>query len=321
MFADSGDGKIKIANLDGSGVRSFVTAVTPCPDVAAAMPGMVAAVAGWASRPTGLAVDVQAGLLFFTDWLGGYAADERAPSYEALPRGELDIGSMLDRAKEDCGGASRGPSIYSAPLDGSSTAQIVPSGLEKPWGIAVDALSRKVYWTDHGTKKVQRANYDGTAVEDLVTDGLSEPRGIAVDPGAGKMYWADALNGSRILKANLDGSIVEPIVQLTEFATPDGVALDLARGKVYWTEAYLRHIKRANLDGSDVEKVLHVSRDSLPSGIFIDSLAGKIYWSDGKANKIQRVSLDGSEPEDVVTLEGMMGQPWGVVVVDAPIQF
>ena len=38
----------------------------------------------------------------------------------------------------------------------------------------------KMYWTDRGTDKIQRANLDGTRIEDLIT-GLSGPVGLALD--------------------------------------------------------------------------------------------------------------------------------------------
>ena len=44
----------------------------------------------------------------------------------------------------------------------------------------------KMYWTDSGTDKVQRANLDGSHIEDIVTTGLRTPKGIAVDPEGGK---------------------------------------------------------------------------------------------------------------------------------------
>jgi hypothetical protein len=34
----------------------------------------------------------------------------------------------------------------------------------------------KMYWTDYGTSRIQRANLDGTSVENLVTSGIVEPR-------------------------------------------------------------------------------------------------------------------------------------------------
>src|SRR5262249_18722740 len=54
------------------------------------------------------------------------------------------------------------------------------AGLVNPDGIALDPTGGKMYWTDFGTRKIQRANLDGTRVEDLVT-GLSIPVGIALE--------------------------------------------------------------------------------------------------------------------------------------------
>ena len=47
-------------------------------------------------------------------------------------------------------------------------------------------IADKMYWTDTGTDKIQRASLDGSNVEDLVTSGLGSPRGIALDVAAGR---------------------------------------------------------------------------------------------------------------------------------------
>jgi len=65
----------------------------------------------------------------------------------------------------------------------------------------------KMYWTDTGTDKIQRANLDGSGVEDLVTSGLSAPYGIALDAAGGKMYWTDGAT-NKIQRANLEGKSV-----------------------------------------------------------------------------------------------------------------
>src|SRR5262245_34350538 len=59
-------------------------------------------------------------------------------------------------------------SIARANLDGSGVERII-TGVNNPSGIAIDPLGCKVYWTDIGTHRIQRANHDGTQVEDLVT--------------------------------------------------------------------------------------------------------------------------------------------------------
>lgn len=75
-----------------------------------------------------------------------------------------------------------------------------------PYGIAVDGVNDKAYWTGNGA--IHRCNTDGTAVETLLT-GVDSPRGIAVDPAEGKIYWGE--NGG-IRRANLDGSGVEVVL-------------------------------------------------------------------------------------------------------------
>lgn len=98
--------------------------------------------------------------------------------------------------------------------DGLGTEWLVTTGLLDPQDIALDLVADKMYWTDSGTQKIQRANLDGTTVEDLVdnpTDGLVTPTGIAVDAVGGKIYWADPGTG-KIQRSNLDGSTVEDLL-------------------------------------------------------------------------------------------------------------
>ena len=178
-------------------------------------------------------------------------------------------------------------------------------GLRSPVGIALDVATGKMYWTDVGTNKIQRANLDGSQVETLVSTGLEGPVGIALDVATGKMYWTD-WSTARIQRANLDGSQVETLVS-TGLESPVRIALDVAAGKMYWTHRDPVRIQRANLDGSQVETLV----DGLdgPDGIALDVAAGKMYWADAGTNKIQRANLDGSQVETLVStgLEGPIG--------------
>ena len=58
---------------------------------------------------------------------------------------------------------------------------LVTTGLTSPAGIALDVGGGKMYWTDDGTNKIQRADLDGSNVEDLVTLSFGSPIGIALD--------------------------------------------------------------------------------------------------------------------------------------------
>ena len=159
-----------------------------------------------------------------------------------------------------------------------------------------DGGTSKMYWTDRGTDKIQRANLDGLQVEDLITTGLFIPGGIALDVASGKMYWTD-LGTAKIQRANLDGSQVEDLIT-TGLGRPHGIALDVASGKMYWTDWRTDKIQCANLDGSQVEDLITTGL-STPRIIALDVASGKMYWTDYK--KIQRANLDGSRVEDLIT--------------------
>ena len=55
------------------------------------------------------------------------------------------------------------------------------SGAE-PGDVAIDWISRKIYWTDAGLDTIEVAELDGTSGRVLVNTELEEPRGIALDP-------------------------------------------------------------------------------------------------------------------------------------------
>ncbi len=112
----------------------------------------------------------------------------------------------------------------------------------------------KMYWTDLGIDKIQRANLDGAGVEDLVTKGLSAPWGIALDVTGRRMYWTDAGTG-KIQRAKLDGTGVQDLIT-TGLTHPGEIALDVSGGKMYWTDSATGKIQWANLDGTGVEDLI-----------------------------------------------------------------
>ncbi len=156
----------------------------------------------------------------------------------------------------------------------------------------------KLYWTDWGTNKIQRANLDGSGVEDLVSGaGLDGPDGLALDMAGGKMYWTDT-GVNKIQRADLNGSNVEDLV--TGLGIPYGLALDMAGGKMYWTNRQTSKIQRADLSGANVEDLV-TSGLTFPGGLALDASGGKMYWTNPGMSKIQRANLDGSGVEDLVT--------------------
>ena len=58
----------------------------------------------------------------------------------------------------------------------------VLAGLESPAGLAVDWLTRKLYWTEAVRRRIEVANLDGTSRTVLIWTELDKPRDITVFP-------------------------------------------------------------------------------------------------------------------------------------------
>lgn len=53
---------------------------------------------------------------------------------------------------------------------------------ESPSGLAIDWVTKKLYWTDAGTNRIELSNLNGSMRALLIWDGLDKPRDIVVDP-------------------------------------------------------------------------------------------------------------------------------------------
>ena len=67
---------------------------------------------------------------------------------------------------------------------------VISVGLEKPEGLAVDWVTKSLYWTDHRdssgkSSEIEIAKFDGSNRKVLFSNNLENPRAIAVDPYLG----------------------------------------------------------------------------------------------------------------------------------------
>src|SRR6202161_369704 len=163
-----------------------------------------------------------------------------------------------------------------------------------PDGIAVDVAAGHIYWTNMGDPiatdaAIQRADFDGQNRKTIVAEGGTfTPKQLQLEKESGKLYWCDR-EGMRVMRANLDGSNIETLVDSSEGDPrpgPDarkwcvGIAVDAAGGKFYWTQkgddnAGQGRIFRANIElprggtsanRPDIERLY----DNLPEPIDLD---------------------------------------------------
>ncbi len=113
---------------------------------------------------------------------------------------------------------------------------------------------------------------------------------------AEKVYWAQSFE-DRILRANLDGTTPEILIQAPVAFDPVGVAIDPLAGKLYWAETFDETIRRANLDGTGSAIILQPPSVFDPVAIAVDPAGGKVYWAQSFGDRIRRANLDGTGSE------------------------
>jgi DNA-binding beta-propeller fold protein YncE len=185
-------------------------------------------------------------------------------------------------------------------------------------GIAFDLAHGFMYAGDFN--HLFRTNLDGTGRVDLVPTFVAD---VELDLSHGKVYWTSAWQGPQthddaIWRANLDGTNVQKIVEISDLSIAAGVAINPVGGKIYWSAWDTTYMGRdpgifsANLDGTGqtIFRALDpgngVDSNTLPMDVEIDLQSGKLYWSEirvGSPNRpqgIRRTNLDGLGPTETV---------------------
>src|SRR6266568_6459378 len=111
--------------------------------------------------------------------------------------------------------------VFSANPDGSDVKVIVSEGRRLPDGIVVDIAAGHLYWTNMGNPSandgsIERANLDGSNIAHIVRPGDTfTPKQLQLDEKNRKLYWCDR-EGMRVMRANLDGSKIETLIDTSE---------------------------------------------------------------------------------------------------------
>jgi hypothetical protein len=284
----SGGGRLFSINPDGSD-KTFL--VTGCP------------------VPDGVAVDVQAGHIYWTNM--------------GVPR------------------ANDG-SIERSDLDGGNRTTIVPSGgTYTPKQLHFDPVGRKLYWSDREGMRVMRCDLDGSNVETLVQTGQGDQDrrdetnwcvGVAVDHVAGHLYWtqkgpSDAGLG-RILRAGIDlpagetpprRSDVEVVFK--DLPEPIDLEIEHTTRTLYWTDRgdppHGNTVNRAQLDTigvSEPEIVLTHLMEGI--GIALDPAHNRMFVTDLGGN-IWAAGLDGSGSRPIRAVQGNLT---GIAYAELPAE-
>jgi DNA-binding beta-propeller fold protein YncE len=211
--------------------------------------------------------------------------------------------------------------VVSLNPDGSDRKVIVTE-CRYPDGIAVDAAAGHIYWTNMGDPaaddgSIERADLDGQNRQTIVGQGGTfTPKQLQLERKSGKLYWCDR-EGMRLMRANLDGSNIETLVDTSHGDPrpgPDatkwcvGVAIDVDGGQVYWTQKGPDNAGKGRLLCAGIEiptgqtasnrADIEVLYDGLPEPIDLElDLNNRVmYWTDRgdppRGNTVNRAPMD-----------------------------
>ncbi|XP_016396957.1 low-density lipoprotein receptor-related protein 1 [Sinocyclocheilus rhinocerous] len=175
----------------------------------------------------------------------------------------------------------RTQTIKRAFINGTGIETVVSADIPNAHGLAVDWVSRNLFWTsyDGNKKQINVARLDGS-FKNAVIQGLDKPYCLVLHPILGKLYWTD---GNNISMANTDGTNRTMI--FTNQKGPVGLSIDYDTEHLYWISSGNSTINRCKLDGSGLE-VLDAVKGKLNKASALAIMGDKLWWADQGTDEI-----------------------------------
>ena len=228
--------------------------------------------------------------------------------------------------------------IHSMRPDGSDR-KVVVADCRMPDGIAIDerpAISTGPTWASASRPTTARSSapisMEAIAGSIVPLGSTHTPKQLQLDKKNGKLYWCDR-EGMRVMRANLDGSLIETLVE-TGRGDADrrdqtrwcvGIAIDPVRKQIYWTQKGPDNGEKGLLLRAGIEipkgetaanrSDIEVFFDHLPEPIDLElDLKNRVlYWTDRgdppRGNTVNRASIDAkpAKPQILIThlMEGI----------------
>ncbi|EDV23993.1 uncharacterized protein TRIADDRAFT_57765 [Trichoplax adhaerens] len=181
--------------------------------------------------------------------------------------------------------------MKSDPIGGNVTVVATLNDSSSVEGIAIDSISRTIYWTDSGNDVIEVMKLDGTNRQVLFDTELVNPRAIAIDPVVGFIFWTDwNRENPRIVRSTADGKDRVNLV-VGNLKLPNALTLDTELKRVYWADAGTNMVEYCSYTGEG-RKTLHKGFSTGNSLIYPFALAlygDYLYWSDWSSYDLQRI--------------------------------
>ncbi|XP_071822844.1 low-density lipoprotein receptor-related protein 2-like isoform X2 [Apostichopus japonicus] len=186
----------------------------------------------------------------------------------------------------------RNREIQRASMMGPNKTDFVPSAYYgTPHAIAIDWISRNIFWTNSKRNSIEVIKMDGdihhrtTILTKTVDVDIGDPIALCAEPSRGKLFWAD--NGGvgvqiHIASVSMDGSNYRRLVE-DRLSSLGGLAIDTDR--LYWSDRSFQMIESSDMNGADRRTVISDLHDPRDLSVHGDHL----YFIDNNLQQVIRV--------------------------------
>ncbi|XP_075213889.1 low-density lipoprotein receptor-related protein 6 [Lycorma delicatula] len=188
--------------------------------------------------------------------------------------------------------------VYNGTHTGSKF-KVIQTGLISPDGLACDWLTKKLYWTDGETNRIEVATIEGRHRKVLFWDDIDQPRAIALAPMHGVMFWTDWGEVPKIERAAMNGDPTTRKVIVSEHIFwPNGLTIDFENKRVYWSDGKLHFIEMMDYDGRNRKTI---AEDGVDYPFALAFFQDKLYWTDWHTLSVHVIDRhSGGVPKEII---------------------
>ena len=147
----------------------------------------------------------------------------------------------------------------------NSGSVTIHSGLGYPSQIAINWITRKLYWSDTTLLTIEYSDLDG-ANRQILLSNVNGVKAIALDPRVNEIYWINEENDFTISKMKLDGTDKRVIVS-SSLQSPNSLGIDFSTNRLYWIDGSA--IKASDLEGRNISTVFTTQLGINPTGLSV----------------------------------------------------
>lgn len=179
------------------------------------------------------------------------------------------------------------------------------------YGVAVDEVSQRVFWTAGQT--IHSANYDGTGLTTVFTGWY--PTELEVDPAAGKLFWTESTSTGayEVRSANLNGSGLQTLYTAAA-GHFSGITVDPATSTIFFSDraaALIQSLPYAGGTPTTLQSGLaHIA------GLDFEPTTNRLYAVNKGTATVSWMLASGGPMTTVFTGSGnQLGEMWDISVV------